>query len=146
MMANTRTRDRRAWAVLAAVGAVSACAGALFGNEQGTFVFPDYTVPADRAAIPPRLECGDVITIYAAHVEIVNNCRGFAGARDFSNRVCATAAGEAGAAARRPQCPTACPKRIEQIYRGWDCKLDTTFNTLDARCAVELSVRCPVED
>lgn len=113
-----------------------------FPDQRGTYETPDVTISG--GAVPPLpafVACPGALVIYSSWAEVVPNCAGFQGPGAANNPVVQRALQNANAVAARIPCEHDCPKRVDEIWRGWMCG----GNPLIAIGAVELKITCLVE-
>jgi hypothetical protein len=116
-----------------------------FENKQGTYKDPDLVIAGGRVQgpVPKTLDCEVPFVIYSSWAKVVESCEDFDGPDDGDNEVCEKALENAEAVAARIACPTRCPRKIvTEIWRGWECELDSSGEFFVAICAVEIEVIC----
>lgn len=115
-----------------------------FPHSEGDYADPDIVVPGgeEPADVARELTCPGSVVIYSSWADWAPNCNGL-GAGGGNNAVVAKALTNAQKAAAKITCPDTCTKRVNEIWRGWDCGPEGAKFLLIG--AVELAVICQIE-
>jgi hypothetical protein len=115
-----------------------------FPHSEGDYAEPDIVIPGgdEPPGVERELTCPGSVVIYSSWADWVPNCNGL-GAGGGNNAVVAKALANAQKAAAKITCPGTCTKRVNEIWRGWDCGPEGAKFLLIG--AVELAVVCQIE-
>jgi hypothetical protein len=115
-----------------------------FPHSDGEYAEPDIVIPGgdEPPGIERELPCPGSVVIYSSWADWVPNCNGL-GAGGGNNAVVAKALANAQKAAAKIKCAEGCTKRVNEIWRGWDCGPEGKKFLLIG--AVELAVICQIE-
>ncbi len=95
--------------------------------------------------IPPTLACEASYVLAGSHSVMVEDCTPY-GLGEPDNPVCGQAYKNAFSAAGATRCPepppVTCPKRIDELWRGWKCGENPGLVGTFANCAVQVRVSC----